>query len=156
MPFAASTLSHAILLEASPGAELQVQEGKVIKLQARTRGTDSTASLWLSRFNKREMRRPLCSQRGVRSHAAKDLAAYRIPGCLPPPARCDTHNKSSSSHLLMVYKGRVQAVLFFSAHTQHQALRSLKLWQAEAASFRSSNNYLLTLLMRVDAGSLCC
>lgn len=78
MPFAASTLSHAILLEASPGAGLQVQEEKVIELQARPRRTDSSAALRL--FNKREIRRLLCSQRGVPSHAARDLAAYRKPG----------------------------------------------------------------------------
>lgn len=32
MPFAGSTLSHVILLEAGRAAELQVQEGKVTEL----------------------------------------------------------------------------------------------------------------------------
>lgn len=45
-PLAAGTLSHAIAVRASQGAELQVQqEGKVIKLQAKTQQTDSTESL---------------------------------------------------------------------------------------------------------------
>lgn len=78
VPFAGSTLSHAILLEAGRAAGLQVQEGEGHR--AAGQNTDSTVSRPLPRLKKRKMNRVL--RRFARSlHTQpKILDAYRKPG----------------------------------------------------------------------------